>query len=198
MATKQITNSLYAPDGSMYATLTDGAGNLGEAGGAVIGAVTQSGTWTVQPGNTANTTAWKVDGSAVTQPVSGTVTANAGTGTLAVSLASVPSHAVTNAGTFAVQATPAGGPTTGTQSTVASSASSVTVLASNANRKGATVYNDSTQILYLSLSATTASTSSYSVQMGAGAFFEVPFFYTGQLTGIWASANGNVRITELT
>ncbi len=39
------------------------------SGGA---AVTQSGTWTVQPGNTANTTAWKVDGSAVTQPVSGT------------------------------------------------------------------------------------------------------------------------------
>jgi hypothetical protein len=32
--------------------------------------VAQSGTWTVQPGNTANTTAWKVDGSAVTQPVS--------------------------------------------------------------------------------------------------------------------------------
>jgi hypothetical protein len=40
-------------------------------------AATQSGTWTVQPGNTANTTAWKVDGSAVTQPVSGTVSANA-------------------------------------------------------------------------------------------------------------------------
>jgi hypothetical protein len=41
---------------------------------AVSGTVTanaaQSGTWTVQPGNTANTTAWKVDGSAVTQPVS--------------------------------------------------------------------------------------------------------------------------------
>lgn len=33
-------------------------------------AATQGGTWTVQPGNTANTTAWKVDGSAVTQPVS--------------------------------------------------------------------------------------------------------------------------------
>jgi hypothetical protein len=72
-------------------------------------AATQSGTWTVQPGNTANTTPWlatlnqggnsatvtasnalKVDGSAVTQPVSGTfwqatqpvsgtVTANIGT-----------------------------------------------------------------------------------------------------------------------
>lgn len=42
----------------------------------------------------ANTTALKVDGSAVTQPVS---------------LASVPSHAVTNAGTFAVQASEADG-----------------------------------------------------------------------------------------
>lgn len=60
--------------------------------GATLG-VTQSGTWTVQPGNTANTTAWKVDGSAVTHPVS---------------LASVPSHAVTNAGTFATQAACAG------------------------------------------------------------------------------------------
>jgi hypothetical protein len=64
----------------------------------------ESGTWTVQPGNTANTTPWlvtvqqggnaatvtasnalKVDGSAVTQPVSGTVTANAGSGTFTVS-----------------------------------------------------------------------------------------------------------------
>lgn len=37
--------------------------------------VKQIGTWTVQPGNTANTTAWKVDGSAVTQPVQGAGTA---------------------------------------------------------------------------------------------------------------------------
>lgn len=66
-------------------------------------ASTQSGTWTVQPGNTANTTAWKVDGSAATQPVSGpltdtqlraspvpisgTVTANAGTNLNTSSLA---------------------------------------------------------------------------------------------------------------
>jgi hypothetical protein len=102
----------------------------------------QSGTWTVQPGNTANTTAWKVDGSAVTQPVSiasmpstpvtGTVTANMGTvtadpfganadaasasGSMSAKLrfiastgipitgtVTVGSHAVTNAGTFAVQ-----------------------------------------------------------------------------------------------
>jgi hypothetical protein len=41
----------------------------GSIGNSAFGA-TQSGTWTVQPGNTANSTAWKVDGSAVTQPVS--------------------------------------------------------------------------------------------------------------------------------
>lgn len=46
--------------------ITDNAGSLTVDG--TVGA-TQSGTWTVQPGNTANTTAWKVDGSAVTQPV---------------------------------------------------------------------------------------------------------------------------------
>ncbi|MDO8683964.1 MAG: hypothetical protein Q7N50_10840 [Armatimonadota bacterium] len=78
-----------------------------DAASLALHAVTQSGTWTVQPGNTANTTAWKVDGSAVTQPVSiATVPSHAVTnaGTFAVQLASVPSHAVTNAGTFAVQA----------------------------------------------------------------------------------------------
>src|ERR1017187_5351955 len=45
------------------------------SGGGSGGPATQNGIWTVQPGNTANTTAWKVDGSAVTQPVSGTVAA---------------------------------------------------------------------------------------------------------------------------
>jgi hypothetical protein len=40
---------------------------------------TQSGTWTVQPGNTANTTAWLVTGTGGTFPVTGTITANIGT-----------------------------------------------------------------------------------------------------------------------
>lgn len=55
----------------------DPTGTTTQPVSGTVGA-TQSGTWTVQPGNTANTTAWKVDGSAVTQPVSGTVTANVG------------------------------------------------------------------------------------------------------------------------
>lgn len=50
------------------AVKVDGSAVTQPVGGTV--AATQSGTWTIQPGNTANTTAWKVDGSAVTQPVS--------------------------------------------------------------------------------------------------------------------------------
>lgn len=48
----------------------DSSGRLNVTGSGGTFPATQSGTWTVQPGNTANTTAWKVDGSAVTQPVS--------------------------------------------------------------------------------------------------------------------------------
>jgi len=69
-------------------------GQLSQSGGTGSAvSATESGTWTMQPGNTANTTPWlfsmsqggntagvtaggalKIDGSAVTQPVSGTVT----------------------------------------------------------------------------------------------------------------------------
>jgi hypothetical protein len=90
------------------------------------------------------------------------------------------------------------GATTGTKSKITSSGSSVTILAANASRKGAIIYNDSTQILYLDLSGGTASSSSYSVQIPAQGYFEVPIpIYNGLITGIWASANGNAYITEL-
>lgn len=45
-------------------------------GALTIGAVTQAGTWTVQPGNTANTTAWRIAGNdAAGAPAAGTVLA---------------------------------------------------------------------------------------------------------------------------
>jgi hypothetical protein len=91
-----------------------------------------------------------------------------------------------------------GGPSVATQTSVASSASSVTILAANLNRQGAMVYNDSTAILYLLLGVGTASTTNYSVQLASQGFFETPFSFNGQLTGIWASANGSARVTETT
>ncbi len=101
-------------------TVTVGAHAVTNAGTFAVQAA-QSGTWTVQPGNTANTTAWLVTGTGGTFPVTdsgGSLTVDAPVGTpvfvrlsdgasaistLPVSLASVPSHAVTNVGVFVVQ-----------------------------------------------------------------------------------------------
>lgn len=93
-------------------------------------------------------------------------------------------------------------PSTGTLSNVSGAASSTTILAANASRKGATVFNDSTATLYLALANVTASTTSYSVQISASGFYELPVsqggVYTGIIKGIWASATGAARVTELT
>lgn len=86
---------------------------------------------------------------------------------------------------------------TATLSNVASSATNVTVLAANTARLGATVFNDSTAILYLKMGAT-ASTTSFTVKVTAGSYYEVPFGYSGVLDGIWDVATGNARVTELT
>jgi hypothetical protein len=86
---------------------------------------------------------------------------------------------------------------TATLSNVAASATSVTVLASNASRKGACIANDGNKVLYLKFGAT-ASLTSYTVRLDANAQYEVPFGYTGIIDGIWSSANGSARVTELT
>lgn len=103
------------------------------------------------------------------------------------------SWSVSGTGTFATKETRAATPS---QSSVAGSASSVTLLAANSDRLGATIYNDSTAALYVKLGAT-ASTSSFTVKMASDGYFEVPYGYTGVIDGIWASATGNARITEV-
>lgn len=118
-------------------------------------------------GNQAN--ALKVDGSAVTQPVS-----IAGT----VSVTSAVS-------------------TTGTITSVAGAAVSTTLLVSNSARKGIIIFNDSTSILKVALAAT-ASGTSFSFSLQPNSTYENGTLYTGIITGIWASAAGSARVTELT
>lgn len=148
-------------------------------------------------------------------PVSGTVTANIGTtaglaldatltgGTQRTKITDgVSNAAVKAASTAAVAADPAlvvaqRQAATGTQTSIVSVVVNVTLLAANAARLGATIYNDSTKILYVKFGAT-ASATSYATQLGNGGYLEVPFGYTGIIDGIWASANGNARVTELT
>lgn len=89
--------------------------------------------------------------------------------------------------------------TTGATSTVAGSASSVTLLSSNSSRLGAVIFNDSSAILYVKL-GTTASTTDFTYRINPYQTLEIGanFLYTGRIDGIWASATGNARITELT
>jgi hypothetical protein len=82
---------------------------------------------------------------------------------------------------------------------VASSASSVTLLASNPQRKRVFISNASTAILYIRMDTTgqaATATSGHSIQMAANTNLEIVGF-TGVITGIWASANGFANMTEL-
>jgi hypothetical protein len=60
------------------------------------------------------------------------------------------------------------------------------------------VFNDSTAALFLKFGAT-ASATSFTVKIAAGAYYEMPTrpTYTGIVDGIWAAANGNAYVTEL-
>ncbi len=109
----------------------------------------QSSTWTVQPGNTANTTAWLF----------------------------------TDRGA------------TGTVSSVATSTTVATLLASNTSRKEAIIFNDSAQMLYVKLGSAATSTD-FSYRLAAGGTL-VEDKYTGIITGILDSSTGVARATEV-
>ena len=79
---------------------------------------------------------------------------------------------------------------------VGSSTSSVTLAAANADRNSIVIVNDSTAVLYIKYGSTAAA-SSYTYKLGAGDTFEMATVYTGIITGIWASVNGNARVTEI-
>lgn len=156
-----VVSSSALPSGAATAAKQPALGTAGTASADVI---------TVQ--GIASMTALKVDGSAVTQPVSiasavavtdnsGSLTVDAPVGTpvfvrlsdgssaittLPVSLASVPSHAVTNAGTFAVQAAQSGTWNVGTLTSITNAvavtdnSSSLTVDMPAVTTGGASIY----------------------------------------------------------
>ena len=84
-----------------------------------------------------------------------------------------------------------------TVSQVASSATVVTLMASNALRRGLCVFNDSSSVLYIKFGSS-ASATSYTVKLDAGGYYEMPAnLYSGAVTGIWVSANGYAYVTEV-
>lgn len=90
---------------------------------------------------------------------------------------------------------------TSTPSTVTSATTSTTILAANANRKGASIWNASTATLYLDLDSgesATASTTDFTVALEADDYYELPYGYLGAVLGIWSDANGSALVREFT
>ena len=106
-------------------------------------------------------------------PISGTVTANSGTGTFQVS-------------------DRGGAPTVSSFSNTASS----TLKASEGYRKLLTIFNEGAGTLYVLYGSGTASTTNYSVRLNAGDYLEIEK-YTGQVNAIFATS-GTARVTEIT
>ncbi len=87
--------------------------------------------------------------------------------------------------------------TTGTITSVVSVIASAVLLAANTARKGAVITNESTAILYLAFAATASSTA-FTAKLEPDDYYELPYHYTGAVSGIWTVANGNAVITEFT
>jgi hypothetical protein len=72
------------------------------------------------------------------------------------------------------------------------------LLDANTDREGAIIYNNSNRPMYIKLGSA-ASTSSFTVKLGAFDYYEVPSGFTGSIHALWAdaAAAGDARITEL-
>lgn len=82
---------------------------------------------------------------------------------------------------------------------VASSTSSQLLAAANPARRSLEIYNASTALLYITLGPV-ASTIGYQTQVAAGGLYVVdePGQYLGEVSGVWAAANGSAQVTETT
>lgn len=82
-------------------------------------------------------------------------------------------------------------------SSVNSGTTSVTLLAANSTRNGATIVNTDANTLYIDLTGGTASATRYSYALAQNGWLEVPFGIAGTITGVWAvDGTGAALVTE--
>lgn len=88
---------------------------------------------------------------------------------------------------------------TATLANVAGATSSTTLLALNTSRESAILFNDSTAACYVKFGSA-ASTTSFTYKLKAAETLIIDGIpvYTGIITGIWDTATGTMRVTELT
>ena len=88
-------------------------------------------------------------------------------------------------------------PATAALTSVATSTTSVQLLASNAARRKFLIHNDASKTLYVAFAATATSTAFSVLIPGNGSYESDVNDYTGEISGILQTGSGNARITEL-
>jgi len=84
-------------------------------------------------------------------------------------------------------------PSSTTLTNVTAGTSSLSLLAANAGRKGATVQAEG--LVYVLLGSGSASLTNYTVRIPANGYYEIPFGYTGAIA-VYAPASAICRVTE--
>jgi hypothetical protein len=126
------------------------------------------------------------------------VTATSYTGADSVAVRLTSSAGVS--GVFLLAAIPQPENTTSTVTSVAASATSVTLITANVNRKGLILHNGSSSATaYVRLGATAATNAGggHTFDMGPSIMWEAPFNYAGEVRAVWATATGFMNITEI-
>ncbi len=85
---------------------------------------------------------------------------------------------------------------TSIHSSVAGTITMGTLLTASGSRLGYTIHNDSDNILYLRHGDGAASTA-YNVRMPSQSLYEVPFRYTGLVTGVWSANGGSAHVGDM-
>jgi len=89
-------------------------------------------------------------------------------------------------------------PASAALTSVASSTTSVSLLASNVNRRQFFIFNDSTKTLRIAYAATASATAFTELIAAKQQSKSSIDGYTGDISGIWEAANGFARIAEIT
>ena len=89
-------------------------------------------------------------------------------------------------------------PTSSVVTAVASTIGTVVLSVAQTKRVNLSIYNASTQVLYMKLGSGAKSTD-FTLMMVSSGFYELPRpVYNGQITGVWPSANGFAYVSENT
>lgn len=77
---------------------------------------------------------------------------------------------------------------------------SVQLLSANSTRKGFSIFNNSSRIVYLGVNANVSTSASYFVKINANSLYEWGFasIYTGAVFAIANGANANCQVLEIT